>query len=212
MNRTLQTLHKALHNRHAQACAHNLRHTEAAVAFKRVKNFLEELLRHTAAGILHDERILRTATAIAQLLAHKEAYASLRLRILHSVRKNIIQYLLQALQITAHQLVFIKQKLLLKIFLLQLGLRREHIADIARHLRQRERFLHMLHLGVVKACHIQNIVNQGQQLLAGGTDFLDIIAHHAAVILVQLCQLSHADNAVQRCTHIMRHRREEHVA
>jgi len=70
----------------------------------------------------------------------------------------------------------------------------------------------MLHLTVVQTRHFQDIINQGQQLLACGADFADIFLHLSAVILMQVCQLRHADNAVERRTHIVRQRGKEHVS
>ena len=70
----------------------------------------------------------------------------------------------------------------------------------------------MLHLAVVQTRHFQDIINQGQQLLACGADFADIFLHLSAVILMQICQLRHADNAVERRTHIVRQCGEEHIS
>ena len=184
VNAAIHTLHQAFDNRHAQTCAGNARHTKTAVAFKRLVNLLQEFGRHTATGILDDKGIMHAVALIARLTTRQKADFAVCLSIFKRIRQNIIQNLLQALQIAAHHFVSVQHQLRIKELLLQLGLRRKNIAGILRYLGNHKGFLHMLHLAVVQACHFQDIVNQGQQLLAGGTYFADIFLHLHAVILV----------------------------
>ena len=155
---------------------------------------------------------MHAVALIAQLATCQKADFAMRLGIFKRIRQNIIQNLLQALQIAAHHFIFLQHQLRVKELLLQLGLRRKNIVGILRYLGNHKGFLHMLHLAVVQARHFQDIVNQGQQLLPCSTYFADIFLHLSAVILVQLCQLRHADNAVKRRTHIMRQCGEEHIS
>ena len=210
MNGAIKALHQALHNGHTKARSCNLGHTKATIPLEGCVNLFQKLFAHATAGILN-HKAKASAVILVLVPPHHKGYFASGRGILQSVGQNIIQNLVQALQITA-DINRCKLHILTKILLLQLSLSAEHFTDFPHRCGHIKALLQMLHLAIIKARHLQDIVNQGQKLLARGLNLLDIIKDQVLILAMQLSQLCHANDAINGRTHIVGHGRKEHVA
>ena len=78
-----------------------------------------------------------------------------------------------------------------------------------QHLREIDlRFLQM-DLAAFDSAHIQNIIDQRQQMVAGGKDLVQIVPHPFLILHIAGCQCGKSDNGVHGRADIMRHIGEE---
>ena len=64
-------------------------------------------------------------------------------------------------------------------------------------------------LTTFNSCHLQNIVDQREQKVIGGLDFLDVGFRQFFIIQMLFQKLRKADNGIHRGTDIMGHIKQE---
>ena len=162
---------------------------------------LLEVLADTDTGIPHDEVIAGTALRPALFLTQEEVDAAVHTVILHRVAEQIEKNLCEAQRIGQHILVL--------NILLFLERWTDHRAEILHKGRQMEWLLLDRHLAALDAAHIENIIDEGEQMLTRHPDLPEIIPHLLRMLELRGCKPGEADDGIHRSTDIVRHAIQE---
>ena len=76
-------------------------------------------------------------------------------------------------------------------------------------IRQVHRLFLDLHLAALNAAHVQHIVDEGEQVLAGSGDLFQIIQHLLLILNMGRRQRGEADNGVHRGADVVAHVEQE---
>ena len=170
---------------------------------------LLEVFADADPGIPHDEVIAGTTLRPTLFLTQEEADAAVHTVILHRVTEQIEKDLRETQLIGQHILVLDILQLHPKIDLLLLERWTDHRAEILHKGRQMEWLLLDRHLAALDAAHIENIVDEGEQMLTRPPDLPEIIPHLLRMLELRRCKLSEADDGIHRGTDIVRHAVQE---
>ena len=170
---------------------------------------LLEALADADTGIPHDEVIAGTALQPALFLTQKEADAAVHAVIFHRVAEQIEKDLRETQRIGQYILVLDILQLHPEIDLLLLERRSDHRTEILHEGRQMERLLLQCHLAALDAAHIENIIDEGEQMLTRHLDLPEVIPHLLRMLELRRCKSGEADDGIHRGTNIVRHAIQE---
>ena len=68
-----------------------------------------------------------------------------------------------------------------------------------------ERLLLQRHLAALDAAHIEDVIDEGQKMLARHPDLSEVITHLVRMLELRRCELGEADDGIHRGTDIVRH-------
>ena len=202
-------VHDALGDGHAKSRARDAADGGAFLAGELLKDVRLELLAHADAVVLDAELVACVARGGAVLLGYADADHAARGGELDGVGQNVQQNLVEAQRIGDDVLVFDvhgvdeeRQPL------------RRHIglndgAHVMDDVGQMHRLFINLDLAVLDAAHVQHVVDEGKEMLAGGGDLFQVVQHLLAVVNVGRGQRREADDGVHRRADIVAHVEEE---
>ncbi len=202
-------LHKALRNGHAQARALNAADGGIALALERLENVRDKFLAHADAVVLYVEFIAAKALRSVGLFHHPQAHSAARARVFDGIAQQVQKHLIQAQPVAADILVLYIDDIHIQIQLFGVNIGLNDVAQSVQDIGQAARALVQMDLAVFNAAHIQNIVDQAQQMIAGRHDLLQIVLHLLLPPNVREGQRGKADDRVHRRADIVRHIREE---
>ena len=202
-------VHDALGDGHAKSRARDAAHGGAFLAGELLKDVRLELLAHADAVVLDAELVAGVARGGTVLLGYADADHAARGGELDGVGQDVQQDLVEPQRVGDDVLVFDvhgvdeeRQSL------------RRHIglndgAHVMDDVGQMHRLLINLDLAVLDAAHVQHVVDEGKEVLAGGGDLLQVVQHLLAVVDVGRGQRREADDGVHRRADVVAHVEEE---
>ena len=160
-------LHNILGDGHAQAGALDAALGGGALPLKWVKDVLDKLRRHTDAVVLHRKDIVPIAVAEGGFLADPEGDHPPGGGILHRVAQQVDEHLVQLQGIGDNVLVDHLEGVDKQFQLLGLHLGLDDVHQIVHQLRDVALLLLDLHLAALDAAHVQDVVDEAEQVVAG---------------------------------------------
>ena len=202
-------VHNVLGDGHAQAGALNAADGGVFLPAERLKDVLLELFAHADAVVFDAELIAATALGRTVLLGNANADYPACGSELDGVGQNVQQDLVQPQRVGDDVLVLhihgIDEKR--QPFCRNIGLNDgAHIVD---EVRQVHRFFFDLYFSALDAAHIQHIIDEGKQMLAGGGDLFQVVQHLFLMVDVGRSQRGEANDGVHGGTDIVAHIEQE---
>ena len=170
---------------------------------------LLELLVDADAVILDAELVIAAALGRTGLLGNADAHHAAGGGELDSIGKDVQQHLIQPQRvgddILVHHIHGVDEQR--QPFGTDVGL--DDGAYIVHEIRQMHRLFLDLHLAALDAAHVQHIVDEGEQVLAGGGDLFQVVQHLFLIINMGRRQRGEADNGVHRGADVVAHVEQE---
>ena len=88
-------------------------------------------------------------------------------------------------------------------------LRIDNLVDLLHKCREIEEVMSDLHLIRLNPGHIQNVVDQGEEILGRGVNLLKTVFYCPRIVQLDLADGTHADDGVHRCPDVVAHAGEE---
>ena len=130
-------------------------------------------------------------------------------RIFDGIAHNIDENLLDPAAVAYDLLVLHIDDVHTEAVIMRLDLRPRHGQHPVDELRQAEFLLLQLHFPGFDLAHIQNFIDQGEQVVGGFRDFPQTVRHPLPVVKMIGGDCGHADNPVHRSAYIVTHAGEE---
>ena len=197
---------QVFHNGHSQPGPHDLLGPEEDFPLVGVEELGQELRRHAGPRVRDDEEVVVPLSLVH--LPQDDGDVVPRPGELHGVGHQVVDDLAQAGGVALDHLVLYVDGDL-KILVLGFGLGLEGGDAVGQRLAQVEGLDLHGDVALLQAGNLQNVVNQGQKLLAGRPDLVQVAHHLLTVAVVLEGQAGHADDDVQRGAHVMAHNGEE---
>ena len=170
-NSTAHHIHSVLGDGHAKARALDAAHSGTLFALEGIKDMLQKILAHTDAAIADYEIIMGMARLFGCFLANREGYHAPDGSELSGIAQNIDEHLIQTQRVENQLLVLHIDGVHIKLHALGSHLRTNHIHQIVNTLAKITFLFLNDNLAAFDAAHIQNIINEAQQMIAGAHDF-----------------------------------------
>ena len=202
-------IHDVLGDGHSQAGALNAADGGAFLPAELLEDVLLELFAHADAVVLDAELIADAALGCTVLLGDADADHAAGGGELDGVGQDVQQDLVQPQRVGDDVLILnvhgINEER--QPFGCNIGL------DDGAHIVDKIGQMHCLFLDLdfaaLDAAHIQHIVDEGEQMLAGGGDLFQVVQHLLAVVDVGRRQRGEADDGVHRGADIVAHVEQE---
>ena len=153
-----------------------------ALAFKRLKNLLRELRTHADAVVADTELVLCTVAHGSGKLPDTHGDRAARRRELNGVGQQVEQNLSQTCPVTVNVLVGNVKRIHIKLELLGVYLSADDGLDIVQHLGEVDLGFLQMKLAALDAAHVQNIVDEREQVAARGEGFGQIVLHPFLIV------------------------------
>ena len=163
-------IHNVLGDGHTQAGTLNAADGGAFLPAERLKDVLLERFAHTNAIVLDAELIAATALGRTVLLGNADADRTACRSELDGVGQNVQQDLVQPQRVGDDVLVLYVHSINEKRQPLCRNIGLDDGAHIVDEVRQMHRFFFNFYFSALDAAHIQHIIDEGKQMLAGGRD------------------------------------------
>ena len=197
-------VHQALGDGHAQARALDVVHRRGAFPFVGFKDLGREFLAHAHTSILHVQ-VVETRFPVGAGLVQGHRDAAPLGRKLVGVADQVQQDAVQAAHVAQHRPVGNARCCHRVMQPLGLHLGHEHIADFVHGLHQVGLLQFQLDLTAFNTAHIQHVVDQGQQVLAGCLDLCQVIFRFRRKVFLLAGQHSVPDNRVHGRADVVAH-------
>ena len=162
--------HNIFGDSHTQSRALDSGFGGAGLPLKGLKNMFYKVGSHADAVVLHEEHIISIAPVEGGFLFDSKAYHASRRCIFYGVAQEVQKHLVQPELVAVDVLVAHVHGVDAQRQALGGDLGVEDIAQLAPDLRQTARVLLDVDLAALDAAHVQNIVDEPQQVVAGGHD------------------------------------------
>ena len=170
---------------------------------------LLELFAHTNAIVLDAELIAATALGRTVLLGNADADRTACGSELDGVGQNVQQDLVQPHRVGDDVLVLHVHGIDEKRQPLCRNIGLDDGAHIVDEVRQMHRFFFNFYFSALDAAHIQHIIDEGKQMLAGGRDLFQVVQHLFLIINMGRSQRGEADDGVHGGANIVAHIEQE---
>ena len=190
---------------HAQSGSLNPVHLIVLGADKGFKNLLKKVFFHADAVILKDEFIASHPCLIRRLFRDgKLNFAAIR-RVFHGIAHKIGKDLLDAQAVADHRFVSHAGNVNAELMAVRLNLRIGHGEQIFHQIGKVEFLLAQIDLAGLDLAHIQNFIDEAEQVLAGLGNLLQTVFHTLLFVQTGHGDSGHADDAVHRGANVMGH-------
>ena len=190
---------------HAQTGALNAADRGGALPFKGFKDALGKFGAHTDTGILDPDFVLPHALRCAVNLPHPHRHRPAGGRELDGVGQQIEHDLIEAGLIAVDVLLGDIRGVHVQLQLLGVNLSADDGLDVMQHIGQVGFLLLQLDAAAFDSAHIQHIVDEGQQMVAGGQNLGQIFPHLVGVFHIGHRQRGKADDGVHGGADVVRH-------
>ncbi len=143
---------------------------------------LQKLLTHADSGILYLEFIRSMTFESRSFLQNPNSHDTTGFCKFHGVAQKVQKDLIQSEPVTHHMLIHHICRIDIKFQLPGCDIRLHDRLQIMHDLRKGCFFFFDLHLAAFDAAHIQHVVDQTEQMIAGRGDFTQIILHLLLII------------------------------
>ena len=181
-NRSVHHIHNVLGNRHAKTGTLNAADRTRPLSLKGFKHMLQKLLTHADSGILYLEFIRSMTFESRSFLQNPNSHNTAGFCKFHGVAQKVQKNLIQSEPVTHHMFIHHICRIDIKFQLPGCNIRLHDRLQIMHDLRKGCLFFFDLHLAAFDAAHIQHVVDQTEQMIAGRGDFTQIILHLLLII------------------------------
>ena len=198
-------IHDVFGDGHAKAGALDLADRGGALPLKGFKDLLGKLRAHADAVVLDAELILPEAVHRTRKLPHPHRDHAARRGELDGVGQQVQQHLVQPGLVAVDVLVGHIHGVHIQIQLLCVDLPADDGFQVVQHIREVDLGLFQMDLSAFDAAHIQHIVDEGEQVIAGSEGLGEVILHPFLVVDVADRQCGEADDGIHGGADIMGH-------
>ena len=198
-------IHDVFGDGHAKAGALDTADRGGALPLKRLKDFFGKFRAHADAVVLDAELVLPAAAHLPGKLAHPHRDRAARRGKLDGVGQQVQQDLVQPGLIAVDILVGHIHRVHIKLQLFCVDLPADDGFQIVQHIRKVDFHLFQMELSAFDAAHIQHIVDEGEQMVAGSKGLGQIILHPLLVVNIADRQCGKADDGVHGGTDVVGH-------
>ena len=198
-------IHDIFGNGHAKAGTLYPAYRGGALPLEGFKDLLRELLAHTNAVVLDAELILPAAAHLTGKLPHPHRDRAARRGKLDGVGQQIQQYLIQPGLIAVDVLIGHIHGVHIKLQLLCINLSADDGFQVVQHIRKVDFHLFQMDLSAFNAAHIQHIVDEGEQMVAGCKGLGKVVLHPILIVDIADRQRGKADDGVHGGADIVGH-------
>ena len=194
---------------HAEAGALNAADRRGALALERLEDALRERRAHADAGVADAELILRAAVQRPGELTDADRDRAARRGELDRVGQQVEQDLLEARPVAADVLVRHVERVHAQLELLGVHLSADDGLDVVQHLGQADLALLEMEPAALDAAHVQDVVDEREQMAARGEGLGQIVLHPFGVVDIGDREGGEADDGVHRGADIVAHVEQE---
>ena len=205
LNGAAHHIHDVFGDGHAKAGALDTADRGGALPLKRLKDFFGKFRAHADAVVLDAELVLPAAAHLPGKLAHPHRDRAARRGKLDGVGQQVQQDLVQPGLIAVDILVGHIHRIHIKLQLFCVDLPADDGFQIVQHLRKVDFHLFQMELSAFDAAHIQHIVDEREQMVAGSKGLGQIILHPLLVVNIADRQCSKADDGVHGGADVVGH-------
>ena len=194
-----------LRDGHAQSSTLNLADGGSTLPLKGLEYFFGKFLAHADTGVLHTNFIFSPALRCPGKLSYPDRNRTAGGGKLNGIGQQIQQHLIQPGLVAEYILVGHIHHIHIQLQLLGVNLTADDGFDVMQDIRQVGlRFL-QIDFSALDPAHVQHIVNQAKQVLAGRQNFGQVVFHFLPVVNVGYRQRRETDDCVHRRADIMGH-------
>ena len=194
-----------LGDRHAKPRTLGPADCRSPLPLKRRKELLYKFLTHADSVILHPDLVQLTAADRPRILLQTDRNGSACRRKLDGIGQQIQQHLVQPRLITIDVLVRNIHGIHIKLQLLRMDLPADDRLQIMKHLRQTDLCFFQMDLSALNTAHIQYIIDQREQMIAGCEDLAQVIPYSFLIINIAYSQCRKTNNRIHWGPDIVRH-------
>jgi len=176
-----------------------------ALPLEGLKDLFGKLRAHADAVILDAELVLSAVAHLTGKLPHPHRDGAARRGKLDGVGQQVQQDLIQPGLVAVDVLVGHVHDVHVKLQLLCVNLPADNGFQIVQHIRKVDFHLFQMDLSAFNAAHIQHIVDEGEQMVAGCKGLAKIILHPLGIVDIAERQRSKADDGVHGGADIVGH-------
>ena len=202
-------INDVLGNRHAQTGALNLAHRGGTLPLEGLEDPLREFLAHADTGVLHPDLIQSLPLWGIGKLCHTDGNRAAGGCEFNRVGQQVQEHLIQAGFVAEHILIGHIQHIHIQLQLLGVNLTADDGLNVMKHVGQVHFLLLQLDFAAFDAAHVQHIVDQAQQMVAGREDFRQIILNLFRIRYIGNGKGRKPDDCVHGRADIVRHTAEE---
>ena len=164
-----------------------------------------KFLGHSNPIVFNGKNIIAPPMLKVSVLCNAKRYDSSRRRIFHCIPHQIDKNLIQLQRVCDHILIDHFKGIDKHIHLLCFYLGLYNIYQVVHQFRDIALLIMNLQLSALNTAHIQNVIDQAQQMITGGKNFLQTIFHLILSLHMAGCNGCKTDNSIHRCTYIVAH-------
>ena len=202
---TTHHIHNVFGDGHAKAGALDATDGGTLLAGKSFEEMLLEILAHADAIVFHMDFILCIALQLHRILFHAYSHRATGIGELQRITQKIQQHLIQTQTIAVHIFIRYTHSVEEKIDPLRHDVSLQNRAEVMEHIRQMHFLLLDLHHATLDAAHVKHVIDERQEMITGGGDFLQIVLYLILIIQISSRQSGEADDGIHRRTDIMGH-------
>ena len=196
-------------DRKTKPCSLNAVHPTVRLAGKRFIHGCHILRTHADSGIGYDVGQSHTAGFLAFFLTHVHADTAAGFRVFQGIGKDIDIDLIQPKPVGIKILLLHPADTEIEFDVLFFDHRPGQVYEVFHRLNDGERLRTEAQLAALNLGDVQNVVNQGEQMIAGQRDLPQVFSHRFHIAEILFRNRREADDCVHRRANIVRHRREE---
>ena len=170
---------------------------------------LEKFFAHAQAVIFDSEFVLRKAGDCRFVLRYAEGNRAGRGRVFDGVAQNIYQNLINFQAVGKNVLVLDLEGVDVKFLLLRIDLRLNDMNQIVNDFRKIAGLFGDFDAPAFDSAHVQNVVDESEQMIAGGKNLFERIFDLRAVFKMPQRQIREPDYRIHRRPDVVAHVRQE---
>ena len=194
-----------LGDRHAKSCPLDAAYGGISLPFKRFKDVGGKFLVHADARIPDAKLIFAKPLPNGVVLPHNNENLPPLGSEFVGIGQQVQQHPVEPVFVTEYMCIPQAAVGYRKGNLLLTHLRGKHHAYIIQKRTKIYRHSLQLQLSTFNPAHFQDVVDQRQQILAGGFNLVKVFSDRCNVVAIAVCHIHIADNGIHRCADIMGH-------
>ena len=202
-------MHDVSRDGHAEAGALHLGRAVIVRTAERIKHDLLKFRRHTDAIVFDRELIAAELGKPIRFLPDGEDDVTAIRSVLDGVTHEVHEDLLDPQAVTTDSFMLDMIDMHLEAVMMLVDARLRHGDQVVHQLRQVEIFFRERHLSAFDACHIEDFVDEAQQMTARLRDFPKALDHLFLAFDIGACDGGQTDDGIHRCPDVVGHVGEE---
>ena len=202
-------VHEVLRDGHAEPRALDAADGGGALALEGVEDVLDEFGAHANARVRHGEAVAPVADWRAGQLVQRHLDESAGIRELQGVAQQVQENLVDAQLVAAHLGVADALGIDGEVQLPRARLGLNDAVEIVQKIDEVVGLLIQRDLAALDVAHVQNVVDEAQEMRAGGLDLVQVLLHFLRLIEAAGSQSGEAHDGVHGRADVVGHVREE---